>query len=94
MAAADHSPEIPEVLAMAGVIAAISAIETRVDGLLESVDGLRELLEASGIVLPHYQAYRLAVSLSRVDHAAAQIVMHQAKVAEADGQLVAFVEEP
>ena len=49
----------------------LERIRRRVDELTGAVDELRGLLEAGGVALPHWQAYRLAVTLMRVDEAAA-----------------------
>jgi hypothetical protein len=85
----------------------LERIGQRVDALTSAVDELRGLLEAGGIVLPHWQSYRLAVTLMRVDEAAAALVMWNARAeerelagvlvvafpeADVEGQLPAFPE--
>lgn len=71
----------------------VDAIAGLVEGLVVEIVGIREELDASGVILPPMLSYRLAVVLSRVDHAAAEIVLQQARRVEAEGQLPAFDEE-
>src|SRR5262245_7047656 len=71
----------------------IDAIAGKVEALVEEIVSLREELEVSGTVLPHWQSYRLATVLARVDHAAAEIVIQQSARIEAEGQLQAFDSE-
>lgn len=71
----------------------VDGIASQVDELVESIVHLRGHLEESEALMPPMLAYRLAVVLSRVDHAAAEIVLQQARRQEAEGQLVAFDEE-
>lgn len=71
----------------------VDAIAADVDGLVTRIVELREELEAYGVILPDRLAYRLATVLSRVDHAAAEIVLQQARQLVAEGQLEAFGHE-
>lgn len=71
----------------------VDGIAGEVEALVQSIVGLREELESSGAVMPSMLSYRLAVVLSRVDHAAAEIVLQQARAQEVAGQLRAFDEE-
>jgi chromosome segregation and condensation protein ScpB len=75
---------------LAPTLARIDAIAGKVEELVNQIVELRDHLEESGIVLPHMAGYRLATVLSRIDHAAAEIVMQQARRMEADGQVAAF----
>lgn len=70
----------------------VDAIAAEVDSLVGSIVELRGVLEASGEVMPPMLSYRLAVILARVDHAAAEVVIQQARRVEAEGQLAAFEE--
>lgn len=70
----------------------VDAIAGDVEELVDAIVGLRSELEASGAIMPPMFSYRLAVVLSRVDHAAAEIVLQQARRLEVEGQLPAFPE--
>lgn len=70
----------------------VDAIASDVEALVTRIVELREELEASEELMPPMLSYRLAVILSRVDHAAAEIVLQQARRAEVEGQLPAFPE--
>jgi len=76
---------------LAAYVLRIDAIAGQVEQLVNSIVNLREELEATGTVLPGMASYRLASILSRVDHAAAEIVIQQSRRIELlDGQLKAF----
>lgn len=70
----------------------VDSIAGDVDRLVNAIVELRTKLEDSGAVMPDMLSYRLAVVLSRVDHAAAEIVLQQARRLEVEGQLPAFPE--
>lgn len=77
----------------ADVIQRVDAIAGHVDHLVEELVQLKAALVDTDL-LP-WLSYRLAVILSRVDHAAAEIVIQQARRLEAEsvpGQLPAFPE--
>jgi hypothetical protein len=79
---------------LAGTFARVDAIASKVEALVVEITDLRDALEEGEIVLPHMLAYRLATVLARVDHAAAEVVIQQARRTEAEGQLAAFGAEP
>jgi hypothetical protein len=77
----------------ADVITRVDAIATHVDHLVEELVALKSHLVE--VELVPWLSYRLAVTLSRVDHAAAEIVIQQSARLEAEalaGQLPAFPE--
>lgn len=68
--------------ANASIQAHLERVERRVQDLVTELDELRGLLESGAVVLAHWQSYRLAVTLMRVDEAAASLVVDQARRAE------------
>lgn len=79
--------------ANADVIRRVDAIAEHVDHLVEELVQLKAKLV--DVELVPWLSYRLAVVLSRVDHAAAEIVIQQSRRLEAEalpGQLPAFPE--
>lgn len=70
----------------------VDHIATRVESLVAEIVELREALERSGELMPPMLSYRLNVVLSRMDHAAAEIVIQQSRRLEVEGQLIAFDE--
>jgi hypothetical protein len=76
----------------------IGRAEAQVAEIVETIGEIREVLGAHGIDLGHWQSYRLALILSRVDEAAGALIVDQARRAEAreqaelPGQLPAFPE--
>jgi hypothetical protein len=70
----------------------LDRVERRVRDLTDELGSLRDLLASGALELTHWQSYRLAVTLMRVDEASAALVMDQAardERAEASGDPLA-----